>query len=92
MKIIKEEPGKIMAHQKSYQIGNIMRITKEPRMARRFGFTLNTEHVIVEPPENYLNCGGEVWVNDKKGIPRCLRFYECTWTGKVEKRRKRINQ
>jgi hypothetical protein len=92
MKIIKEEPGKIMAHQRSYQVGNIMRIIKEPRMARRFGFTLGTEHVIVEPPENYLNCGGGVWVNDKKGTPRYLRFYECKWTGKVKKRRKRINQ
>lgn len=91
MKMIKEEPGKVMAHQRSYQVGNIMRITKEPRMARRFGFTLGTKHVIVEPPENQLNCGRKVWLNDKKGIPRCLQSYEYIWTGKVEKRRKRIN-
>lgn len=76
-----------------YQVGNIVRISKEPKRAKRDGFLLGSEHVIVEPPAGHLNCAGEIWVNDKNGIPKCLQFYEYFWGGKkanISTHKKRI--
>lgn len=81
-KIIKEKPGELMPHEKHYQIGNIVKICKEPPKARRYGFLLGTEHVIVEPPKGYKNTGMAVWVKDKRGELKSLTFYQCYWTGK----------
>jgi len=57
-----------------YQIGNIVRIRKEPKRAKRDGFLLGSEHVIVEPPTGYLNCAGGVWVKNKNGKLKVYGF------------------
>ena len=77
----------------SYQIGNIVRICKEPKRAKRDGFLLGSEHVIVEPPAGHLNCAGVIWVKNKNGITKSLRFYEYFWGGKkanISNHKKRI--
>lgn len=76
-----------------YQIGNIVRIRKEPERAKRDGFLLGSEHVIVEPPAGYLNSAMAIWVKNKNGITKSLRFYEYFWTGKkvnISTHKKRI--
>lgn len=69
-----------------YQVGNIIRITKEPNVfAKKFGFTVNSEHVIVKPPENRINSPMAVWVKDKNGIKADLPFHTWVWTGRTIK-------
>lgn len=73
-------------HEKGYQVGNIVTITKEPSKARRNGFELGTEHAVIEPPHGNLNCGMGVWVMSKLGQKKFLRFFEYHWGGKKLKR------
>jgi len=68
-----------------YQVGNIIRIIKEPKFAKKFGFTLNSEHVIVTPPKNGINSAIAVWIKDKNGMKVELPFYNWIWTGRTVK-------
>lgn len=82
--MIKETKGKLMPHQMNYQVGNIIKITTETKRGKRLGFSLGSEHTIVEPPdENHPNCGGYVWTKDKFGKHFCLPFFCYKWLGKV---------
>lgn len=83
--IIMEEPGKVMPHQRHYQVGNIVRIRKEPLKARRNGFLLGTEHIIQHPPKNSINSAGAIWLINRLGELKSLQFMYWTWTGKVRR-------
>jgi hypothetical protein len=82
--MIKETKGKLMPHQMNYQVENIIKITTETKRGKRLGFTLGSEHIIVEPPDKeYPNCNGYVWVKDSNQKYFCLPFYCYKWLGKV---------
>ena len=83
--IIKERPGKVMPHQRHYQVGNIVRIRKEPPKARSSGFLLGSLHVIKRPPEGSINSASAIWLQDKQRQLRSLQFMYWEWTGKVER-------
>ena len=68
-----------------YQVGNIIRITKEPKFAKKLGFTFNSDHVIIKPPENRINSAMAVWIKDKNGMKVELPFYNWIWTGRTVK-------
>jgi len=69
--------------EKHYQVGNVIKIIRPPKFAKRFGLTVDTEHVIIKPPEGKLNSGLSIWVNDSRNIPFQIDFYMYVWTGKV---------
>jgi len=73
------------AHEKHYQVGNIIRIRREPPRPKLSGFYLDTEHVIQKPPTGKLNTGMGVWVKNNQNKIRLLRFQYWFWTGKTEK-------
>jgi len=76
---------KIKLHELSYQVGNVIKICKEPQKVRRTGFYLNSEHLIQKPPENHINSQMGIWVNDKNGKIRYLQFMYWSWTGRTNK-------
>jgi len=81
----------------SYQVGNVIKICRKLRRAKENGFILNSEHVIVEPPKNHMNCGMHVWVKNINNELKSLKFYEFYWTGKTVEvpkivQRKRLNK
>ena len=88
--IIKEEPGKVMPHQRHYQVGNVVRICKEPPKARSSGFLLESLHVIENPPTGGVNTAGGIWLKDKHGKLRELQFMYWQWTGKVKRMSKHV--
>jgi hypothetical protein len=75
--------NELKAYELHYQEGNIIQIRQEPERAKRYGFLLNSKHVIVKPPENRINTGLSVYVKDKRGIERQLAFPYWFWTGKT---------
>lgn len=83
--IIKERPGKVMPHQRHYQVGNVIRICKEPLKAKSYGFLLGSLHIIKQPPEGCINNASAIWLQDKQRHLRSLQFMYWQWTGKVER-------
>jgi hypothetical protein len=79
----------MLIHESTIQVGNIIRITKEPKRAKRNGFLLGTEHTIQNPPKGFLNSLMGVWVLNKFGELKPLQFFEYQWTGKVKRIRKK---
>ena len=80
-------------YEKHYQVGNIIRIRKEPPRPNLSGFYLNTEHAIQTPPNGKLNTGLGVWVKNNQNKICLLRFQYWEWAGNVEKiiRKRRVN-
>ena len=70
-------------YEKHYQVGNIIRIRKEPLRPNLSGFYLNTEHAIQTPPNGKLNTGLGVWVKNNQNKIRLLRYQYWIWTGKT---------
>lgn len=80
-----------MESQKLIQVGCIIRIKLEPPRAKRTGFLLDTEHVIQEPPKNYLNSRMGVWLKDNSGkLVNLLFTYWVTTNKKSETKRIRL--
>jgi hypothetical protein len=77
--------------EKHYQVGNIIRIKREPPKARRYGFFLDSEHIIQEPPEKHLNTPMAIWLLTKQGELKSLQFFYWSWTGKT-KENKRVRK
>jgi hypothetical protein len=81
----------VLPSERCYQVGNIIKIRKEPRRAKLFGFTMGTEHVIQNPPKEYkghgtsINCHAGVWVNDVSNRLRFLSWEYYFWTGRCNK-------
>jgi hypothetical protein len=71
-------------YEKHYQVGGIIKIRREPPFAKRFGFLIDTEHVIQKPPENKINSAMGVWILDKREILRQISFPFYIWTGKTK--------
>lgn len=75
-------------YKKHYQVGNIIKITQEPKMAKRHGFLTGTEHVIRKPPEGKSNTAMGVWLKNKYDTLVLISFYNYVWTGKIQKHKK----
>lgn len=79
----------VLPSERCYQVGNIIKIRKEPRRAKLFGFTMGSEHVIQNPPKEYkghgtsINCHAGIWVHDVSKRLRFLSWEHYYWTGKT---------
>ncbi len=74
MKRIRNRKKEVLSSDKYLQVGNLIKIKKEPPAAKRTGFFLNTFHQIVDPPENYVNSQASIWVKSKNGNKKQLQF------------------